>query len=404
MWRNRDVVVTLVGAAVAAGVALQLTKLVGSPGLTQLLWALQSKQHAKRRASLAEFRQEVKSAWVALCGTVFDVSGDPFFDARSGLYGPWVGHDATAVLVHGGVVGSKYSEQSVDVLLESSVELADVVSDGEEEKNAELAERRRQILQEWLVRFHSRYAVIGQLTDRYAGDDWDELRQELVPSLGGSARSRGQGKCPLGFGASRVVHENVVEDDEDNTERAEIRFQGQRYDVSGSALFQQPEGPFAHFVGHDVTYALAIQSNRVEDLDVVPTREYSYEEQVRLERYRVVFAKELRLIASSGQSSDGTNQSSQGVDLHAMIEQDVGITDLQQVLVEQIDVNVVCLRTTMTPLHKAVERNRLDLVQLLVSAGADVHASAALYDDETALQMAQRFGYVDIVDYLQAQL
>jgi len=54
----------------------------------------------------------------------------------------------------------------------------------------------------------------------------------------------------------------------------------------------------------------------------------------------------------------------------------------------------------MTPLHKAVEKNRLDVVKLLVEAGANPSAEAALYDFETPLQMAKRFRYDNIAEFL----
>ena len=61
-----------------------------------------------------------------------------------------------------------------------------------------------------------------------------------------------------------------------------------------------------------------------------------------------------------------------------------------------------CSRSSMTPLHKAVERDWLDVVQSLLAKGADVRLPCALYDGETALEMARRFQLSGVVAALES--
>ncbi|KAG7379514.1 hypothetical protein PHYBOEH_011919, partial [Phytophthora boehmeriae] len=352
-----------------------------------------------QRISLRELLRSGHNKWVSLCGAVFDVSGDEFFDANcAGLYSSWVGHDVTFLLLHMGLtVEAADDTASVASYLDQDWPLEALRGDDK------AVQRRLDLLKEWFVRFQSRYEVVAQLSDRYVGEDWDALRDELLPELGSSSG----GKCPLGFGAK--VISNVASRKSTDVEKLRtITFQGRCYDVVDSSLFSL-EGRFAHFVGHDVTYALAVQSTRVEDLDVTPERAYTFEEQLKLEKYRNLFARELAVVGVK-EHQDGNDSKKEVVNLHAVIEgsddmpQELGIQHLQKALananVEQMD--EVCVRTTMTPLHKAVEKRRLDLVKLLVDAGADVGARAALYDDETPLEMARRFHFDDIVSHLES--
>ncbi|RLN63358.1 hypothetical protein BBP00_00004200 [Phytophthora kernoviae] len=311
----------------------------------------------------------------------------------------WVGHDVTFLLLHMGLtVEAADDAASIASYLDREWPLEALQGD---EKDVQ---RRRDLLKEWIVRFHSRYEVVAQLSDRYGGEHWDVLRDELLPE---SKPSSG-GKCPLGFGA-KVVSNVVSRKSTDVDELRTIMFQGRCYDVMDSRLFRPEGGQFAHFVGHDVTYALAVQSTRVEDLDVTPERAYTFEEQLMLEKYRSFFARELAVLEIE-EHHKGNDSQNEVVNLHAVIEesdsmaQELSIQNLQKALanasVEQVD--EVCIRTTMTPLHKAVEKHRLDLVTLLVHAGADFGARAALYDDETPLEMARRFQFDDIVAHLES--
>ncbi|RLN47304.1 hypothetical protein BBJ28_00002301 [Nothophytophthora sp. Chile5] len=363
-----------------------------------------------RRASLRDLQSEDGVAWVALCGTVFDVTDDPFFDARRGaIYGSWVGHDVTFLLLQLSLTLDAADDAvSVASYLDREWPLEALKFD---EKDDTAAKRCHGLLEEWYVRFHSRYAVVAQLSDRYVGAQWDALRYELLPS---DSSSSSGGKCPLGFGAKKLDHV-VSRARSDSSELRTITFQGRRYDVTDSSLFNPNDGQFAHFVGHDVTYALAVQSTRPEDLDVQPDRAYTFQEQVMLEKYRVAFARELAVLEvdqPANQQQVGSETQTEVVNLHAIIEQSDDITPeasvqrLEQALkdatAEQVD--AVCVRTTMTPLHKAVEKRRLDLVTLLVRAGADIAARAALYDGETPLEMARRFHYDEIAAHLASDV
>ena len=256
------------------------------------------------------------------------------------------------------------------------------------------------------MRFRMRYEVVAQLSDRYVGAQWEALRTELLPSASGSSSG---GKCPLGFGSKTVSKTAVLYKAEDLKDLRTITFQGQRYDVTGSRLFHPVGGQFAHFVGHDITYALAVQSMQVEDLDVVPERLYTFEEQLLLERYRNIFARALVLLEGDEEQSENGHRTN-AINLHQIIEESDGMAPeaCAKLLKKALDsatadqVNAVCARTMMTPLQKAVEKHRLDLVEVLVRAGADIEARAALYDDETPLQMAYRFHFDNVAAYLES--
>ncbi|OWZ20950.1 hypothetical protein PHMEG_0004573 [Phytophthora megakarya] len=376
------------------------------------------------RASLAEL--QTTGQWVALCGVAFDVTGDPFFDARlAGVYCSWVRHDVTYLLLQLGLVPDAADDaEAVSSYLETSwsLQLLGLVPDAADDAeavssyldrewpldalqgNEEAVKRRYELVQEWFVRFYTRYEVVAQLSDLYVGAKWDTLRAELLPP--DSDKCSGA-KCPLGFGA-KTVNKVASRKAGDVKNLRTITFQGRRYDVTDSRLFHPEGGQFAHFVGHDATYALAVQSMRIEDLDVTPARAYTFEEQLLLERYRNFFARELAVLEVDSVSEERDNR--EVVNLHEVIEesdtmmQDASAQYLEQVLgrASAEQVNAVCNRTTMTPLHKAVEKHRLDFVKVLVQAGADVEAHAALYDDETPLEMARRFHFDDIIDHLES--
>lgn len=349
---------------------------------------------ARPHASLLDYRTGParNTQWVALLGTVFDVSGDSFFDQRAqGVYATWLHQDVTALLVYGGVIDGDSSVLGTAELFRTEIELTDVQAAMADDAST----RRRQILDEWYKRFMTRYPAVCQLSDLYAGDGWDMLRQTLTPSAHSTRR---RGKCPLGFG-SPAVEEKVVEASTDSTEPPqEIFFLGRRYDVTGCDWFEAPDGVFAAFVGHDITYALATQGG-VDAMDVECARPFTYEEQVRLEQYRRLFASKLRVIVGSAQAQSEESETN----VHRLIDTDASIEEIRDALATDLArVNAVCERTTMTPLHKAVERNRLELVELLLSVGAHPQAGAPLYDDETAMDMATRFGYKEIIDALRS--
>lgn len=354
---------------------------------------------AAPRVLLSELQNS--NRWVALCGTVFDVAGDPFFDPqRGGLYSHWVGHDVTTLILQLGLVPDAADDaEAVASYLDCELSLDALQGNEEAEK------RRFELVQEWFIRLHSRYEVVAQLSDRYIGEKWVMLRAELLPP---DAKQSSGGKCPLGFGA-KTVSKVVTCSVEEMKNKRTIVFQGRHYDVTDSSLFHPKDGQFAHFVGHDVTYALAMQSVCEDDLDRMPERAYTFEEQKLLERYRNFFARELVLLEVVGEQKE-KGSTTETVNVHQIIEgsdrmtREEGVDCLKQVLdkASAEQVNAICARTTMTPLHKAVEKHRLDLVEELVRAGADLEARAPLYDDETPVQMAQRFHFNDIAAHLQS--
>lgn len=357
-------------------------------------WPTKRKESVKR-ATLLEMKAQ-PLVWVALCGTVFDVTNDPFFDAAGSLYEAWAGHDVTSLLVRMGVL-----EGADGVATESCLDAElpiEMLTHDQQEHTSDLGHRRMAILVEWYTRFHTRYPVVAQLSDLFTGKEWKNIRAKILPQLSASG-TRPRGKCPMGFG-SGSLNIAVSYANPNSSNLKTITFQGKRYDVTNSSLFQE-KGEFAHFVGHDITHALAIQSTRPVDLDVHPQREYSYDEQVLLEKYRIAFARNLTVIANASAAASRNAESSH-IDFHALIDQadETALLKLKNCGSGHQTVNQVCVRTTMTPLHKAVEKNRLDLVQLLVAAGANLSITASLYDDETPLEMAKRFKNADIVEYL----
>uniref|UniRef100_K3WM46 Uncharacterized protein n=1 Tax=Globisporangium ultimum (strain ATCC 200006 / CBS 805.95 / DAOM BR144) TaxID=431595 RepID=K3WM46_GLOUD len=379
----------------------QLRKLYAN-ALMKLMLLTASKDTVPRIPLLELQQTSPVGSWVALCGTVFDVTNDPFFDNREGVYALWNGHDVTYLIVQMGVSVDGSDDAAMANYCDQELPISLL-----HEENSEDSERRMKLLQEWYVRFHTRYEVVAEITDLYTGDDWDSVREELLPpSIRFATGDRPRGKCPMGFG-SRALSHVMSRANPNSKEVHTILFQGKRYDVTNSSLFQA-DGEFAHFVGHDITYALAVQSNRAEDLDVRPEREYTYAEQVLLEKYRITFARELALIATDSVNEATATSEAEHIDLHTLI--DAGDEDALNMLTNYLssqqgvpNVDQVCVRTTMTPLHKAVEKNRLDLVKLLVDAGASSSAEAALYDFETPLQMAKRFHYDTIADFLASR-
>ncbi|CAI5743013.1 unnamed protein product [Hyaloperonospora brassicae] len=364
-------------------------------------------RHVAGRLAAAplQYRRELQLSgpWVALCGTAFDVAGDPFFDATcAGVYSSWVGHDVTFLILQLGLVTDAADDaEATASYVDREWQLEALQGDDE------AARRGRELLHEWFARFCSRYRLVAQLRDYYVGVHWDALRAELLPS-DSESRPVG-GKCPLGFGAT-MKSKAVSYNEDDGKELRTITFQGRLYDVSRMSLFHPESGRFAHFVGHDVTYALAIQSVRVEDLDVVPERTYTFAEQLMLERYRSFFARELALVEIDKTQCKSDDAGTNVLDLHQLIENSSGIKNEERVLclkktlesASAKHVNALCSRTAMTPLHKAVEKNRFDLVKVLLDAGADIEARAALYDGETPLEMAYRFHFDDIAAHLKA--
>lgn len=64
-------------------------------------------------------------------------------------------------------------------------------------------------------------------------------------------------------------------------------------------------------------------------------------------------------------------------------------------------VDVVCPRSGMAPIHKAIEKGWLDVVKLLIDKNANIEIECVLYDNERPLQLAKRFHFEQAVELLQ---
>ncbi|CAN0403990.1 unnamed protein product [Ectocarpus fasciculatus] len=62
-----------------------------------------------------------------------------------------------------------------------------------------------------------------------------------------------------------------------------------------------------------------------------------------------------------------------------------------------LPVDSACPRTGMSPLLKAVEGGSAEVIRVLLDAGADVRMQAALYDGDTALDLAKRLSCSDAI-------
>ena len=71
-------------------------------------------------------------------------------------------------------------------------------------------------------------------------------------------------------------------------------------------------------------------------------------------------------------------------------------------MVKYLVVNGACLHsgnTGVTPIHRAICRNRMDIVKLLVAGGCNLKAKTA--EQETPLDWAKKFGRKDIQAFLE---
>jgi ankyrin repeat protein len=105
-------------------------------------------------------------------------------------------------------------------------------------------------------------------------------------------------------------------------------------------------------------------------------------------------------VAASTSASSG----SAVVSLHALIDADQRAECRQAVLSLPPHSPLLesgCHRSGMTALHRAVENDWPDVVEALLSRGADPQAKCALYDGDTVLQLARRFQAKECVTLLE---
>ncbi|CAK4634970.1 hypothetical protein LEN26_007611 [Aphanomyces euteiches] len=235
-------------------------------------WNTRRPQRKKKWLTLKNLA--LNREWVSICGLVFQVDANVV--GPDGIYGDIGGHDAT-VTFSGRLysyAGANSAEDAIAASLDSDID-------------GPLTESERDQLKAWMLTFKSKYPVVGQLSDLYNEPRWDALRAELETATGAT-------KCPLGFGTRRNV------DFATKTAKMSDRwilFSGKRYDVSNSKSFDA-ESPFAMYVGHDITYALAIGSRDAHDLDISLTDAppLTFAQQKTLAQYQHAFDSSLPVL------------------------------------------------------------------------------------------------------------
>jgi hypothetical protein len=191
-----------------------------------------------------------------------------------------------------------------------------------------------------------------------------------------------------------------------------VWFLGQKYDVSSSEAFG-PDGLFHPYIGQDITLLLATNGTAdgtaPESYDKSSSPRaftFTYEEQKRLHHFREIFTREFPVVLDTNKENI-SEIAPLTSSLHELLDNDVeSQTFIEEIRKELVNsnkntINAVCPRTGLSLLHKAVEKNRLDLVKVLVEeANADTCANASLYDDDTPLELAKRFRLQEICQYL----
>ncbi|CAM9835583.1 unnamed protein product [Ectocarpus sp. 8 AP-2014] len=133
--------------------------------------------------------------------------------------------------------------------------------------------------------------------------------------------------------------------------------------------------------------ALAI-SKKTNDVQALVTELHASVEQGDAEAVR-------KVLSSRCQQHPGEEVEDAGEDADGDSAQ-TGETQPRSLLVP---VDSACPRTGMSPLLKAVEGGSAEVIRVLLDAGADVRmqASAALYDGDTALDLARRLSCSDAI-------
>ncbi|CAM9714020.1 unnamed protein product [Ectocarpus sp. 4 AP-2014] len=131
--------------------------------------------------------------------------------------------------------------------------------------------------------------------------------------------------------------------------------------------------------------ALAI-STKTNDAKALVAELHAYVEQGDAEAVRKVLSSRFRQhpaeeVEDAGEDADGDSTQT-------------GETQPKSLLVP---VDSACPRTGMSPLLKAVEGGSAEVIRVLLDAGADVRMQAALYDGDTALDLARRLSCSDAI-------
>jgi len=108
---------------------------------------------------------------------------------------------------------------------------------------------------------------------------------------------------------------------------------------------------------------------------------------------------------SASTTATGSDATPQPRSLHALMDAEERAECREAVLALPAGsplLETPCTRSGMTPLHRAVENDWPEVVSALLERGADAQAKCALYDGDTALQLARRFHADACVAFLEA--
>jgi len=232
--------------------------------------------------------------------------------------------------------------------------------------------------------------------------------------------------CPLGFSNKPQEQPDLVPDvlfslsqlhqhDGVQSETIYVVAKDVVYDVTSASSLYGPGGASHALAGRNLTTLLAKGvingdlSASIGDESHYSLLQFSFDEIQRLEGAARMLSAAFPAVGRLQLHEEGKEEvqhrrpSLTNTSLHQAIEQ--GDMDIIRTLLDEgADVNELCSRTFMTPVHKAIESENLELLQLLLATGrADLQAKAMLYDDETPLQMAQRFQYQAAIELLKQQ-
>ena len=359
---------------------------------TRNSFSLENKKTKKKEYSWNALQDE-NGPWLLLAGWVFDLSTDldGCFTLPNGIYAQWSRQDITSSLYH--VIQERPSENTSHHPDLSSIEI-------------------QQEIQRWYHWCIARYPCMGIVTDRYHTIIWQKFRAACEDQPDTVLR------CPLGFGSSKK--ETVKGSQEWTLMELEnepyISIHGRVFDVESIAWD-------ANFRGADLSFLVSKASADMTTLanHSLTSQALTFTEQKRvhtLSQYlqdtcpsmgwltpsdgKKLFGEQWTAEPSSDSSEDGNT-----LDLHCAVEEG-NVGKVRELLLEESDivyiVDTVCPRSGLSLLHKSIERGQLEMVDLLLQHGADPTKPAALYGNDTALDLAQRFHHEHIIQHLEEYL
>jgi hypothetical protein len=211
-------------------------------------------------------------------------------------------------------------------------------------------------------------------------------------------------QCPLGFSSSKpsassraVLNLPIITREELQTRPGLIAVKGVVYDTRnvGGVAGDGDGGPLASILNHDVSRNLALGSLSSEHLDA-GLAGLTYDQHCELEKWAAemdeLFSR-VGLLQST--KSNAPEQLVANEDAFRCIERG-DEKGLEALLNAGVSLAATCPRTGMGLLHKAVEAGSLDMVHILMQAGADRSAKCDLYDGDTPAELAQRLRMPEI--------